>query len=70
MSFFVDIASVPDRHEVVAEIWHKHQMVAEVRKATDATLVLELYPAETCGPWSFDLEEWLAALYEAKRRLL
>jgi hypothetical protein len=70
MSLVVEIASVPDRDEVVAEIWHNNEMVAEVQRTTSGGFRLEIYPTESGEPWSFDLEDWLSALSEAQRRLI
>ncbi len=68
MSFVVELASSPDRDELVAEIWWNEQMVAELRKA-DGGPYIDLYAAPSRRPWSFRLEEWLAAVKDAERRL-
>jgi hypothetical protein len=69
MSFTIEIASVPDRDEVVAEVWHGDAMVAEVRRAARGVLNIDIYPQDSGNPWSFDLQSWLDALGEAQRRL-
>lgn len=69
MSFIVEIASVPDRDDVVAEIWWDGDMVAEMRRVTDGRLMLDIYTNESREPWSFELQSWLSALTEAQRRL-
>lgn len=68
MSFVIEIASVPDRDEVVAEIWYNDEMVAEMRQDNGET-ILEIYGKESGAPWSFKLQEWLRALDEAEKRL-
>jgi hypothetical protein len=69
MTFLVEVASSPDRDELVAEIWWNEQMVAEIRKAPDGARFVDVYPSPSCVPWSFDLEDLLAALNQANRRL-
>lgn len=69
MSLKVEIASVPDRDDLVAEIWQEDEMVAEIQRTPDGRFVLELYPSPNQRPWSFDFEYWMAALSEAQRRL-
>lgn len=69
MSFLIEIASVPDRDELVAEIWHGDEMVAEMQSDDKEGFVLEIYPRESGAPWLFDLRGWIAALEEAQRRL-
>lgn len=69
MSFVVEIASVPDRDEVVAEIWWNKEMVAEVQRAVGGGFQLDIYASESRAPLSFNLQDWLSALAEAQRRL-
>ncbi len=69
MKFTVEVASSPDRDELVAEIWWNDQMVAEVRRGADGVRFVDLYPPPSKVPWSFDLEEWILALKEAEERL-
>jgi hypothetical protein len=69
MAFVVDIASSPDRDEVVAEIWWNDQMVAEIRQGADGNRYLDVYPSPSRTPWSFRLADWLDALKEAESRL-
>ena len=68
MNFRIQIASVSDRDEVVAEIWLGDAMVAEVRRGERGELQIEIYPRDS-GPWNLELKSWLAALVEAQRRL-
>jgi hypothetical protein len=69
MSFTIEIASVPDRDDVVAEIWRGDAMVAELQHGADGEIQLNIYSTESHDPWSFDLTSWLAILIEAKRKL-
>lgn len=68
MKSTVEIASVPDRDEVIAEVWCDDAMVAEMRHG-ESGLQLEIYQTESGAPWSFDLQSWQSALAEAQRRL-
>jgi hypothetical protein len=69
MNFSIEIASVPDRDDVVAEIWWGDAMVAEVQCDASGSTKIEIYPTESHIPWSFDLTSWLAALAEAQLKL-
>jgi hypothetical protein len=69
MNFTIELASVPDRDEVVAEIWWGDAMVAELHRGTTGGVEVEIYAAESREPWSFDLTSWLAVLVEAQRRM-
>jgi hypothetical protein len=68
MTLTIEIASLPDRSGIVAEIWSGDEMVAEMRMI-EARFGLEIYPSQSREPWSFDLQEWFAALNEARKRL-
>jgi len=69
MSFVLQVASSPDRDELVTEIWWNDQLVAEVRRGSDGKGYIDLYPSSSRTPWSFKLHEWLAAMKEAESRL-
>lgn len=69
MTFTIEIASVPDRDDVVAEIWSGDAMVAELHRGTSGGVEIEIYATESHDPWSFDLASWLAVLAEAQRKL-
>ena len=60
MSFTVEIASVLDRDDLVAEIWLGDAIVAELHRDNGN---------ESGQPWCFDLSDWLAVLSEAQRKL-
>jgi hypothetical protein len=64
--FNVELSSVPDRENLVAEIWYEKKMVAEVNKETEK-FVIEFCLDEKK---SFMLDEFLEVLENAKRRIL
>lgn len=68
MTFTVDIASLTDREELVAEIWLENTMMAEIRRI-DGSYLVEIYPREDGRPWIFDIECWQEALTQAKKKL-
>ena len=64
--FNIELSSVPDRENLVAEIWYENKMVAEVNKET-GKFVIEFCLDEKI---SFMLDEFLEVLENAKRRIL
>ena len=64
--FYIELSSVPDRENLVAEIWYENKMVAEVNKETEK-FVIEFCLDEKK---SFMLDEFLEVLENAKRRIL
>ena len=56
---------VPDRDELVAEIWWNNQMVAEIGRGSDGDRYIDPYPSPSRIPWSFPVKEWLAAIKKA-----
>lgn len=62
----IEITSPPDREELVAEIWDKDQMIAELSQESE-NLKLELYCSE--HSIELDYESFLNALVEAKEKL-
>jgi hypothetical protein len=64
-------SQVPDRDNLVAELWSGNEQWGEISQETD-TLQLEIYPKtsnEDNAAWSFDLSEVLEKLLEAEKRL-
>jgi hypothetical protein len=57
MSLMVQLANVPDRDELVAEIWGNNQMVAEIRRGSDGERYIDLYPSPSRIPRSFPVKE-------------
>ena len=64
--FNIELSSVPDRENLVAEIWYEKKMVAEVNKETEK-FVIEFCLDEKI---SFMLDEFIEVLENAKRRIL
>ena len=64
--FNIELSSVPDRENLVAEIWYENKMVAEINKETEK-FVIEFCLDEKI---SFMLDEFLEVLENAKRRIL
>ena len=64
--FNIELSSVPDRENLVVEIWYENKMVAEVNKETEK-FVIEFCLDEKI---SFMLDEFLEVLENAKRRIL
>ena len=69
MSFTVEIASVSDRDDLVAEIWLNGAMVAELHR-DEGKFKIDIYPNESRQPWCFELSDWVAVLSEAQRKLI
>ena len=65
----ITIASVPDRDNLVAELWVGDQQLGEVSKDAANEFQIELYPAPTGAPWKFRVGDLSAALIEAEARL-
>lgn len=60
----VTIASVPDRDDVVAELWVGDEQCGEVSRE-GSTLRLELYARPGGVPWRVAFDEFLEVLKEA-----
>ena len=63
--FNIEIVSVPDRNKLVAEIWHKKDLIAEINQEKDY-LEIELYPLQKV---TLDFQEFLRVLEAAKIKL-
>jgi len=64
--FKIEISSVPDRENLVAEIWHNELLIAEINQENEI-LEIELYQSEKI---TFGLEEFLDILNSAKKELI
>jgi hypothetical protein len=64
----VELASVPDREEVVAEIWAGTHQFAEIRRDGNEFVVQVFPPAEE-GGWDLSFEQLVNALTKAQARL-
>lgn len=68
MTIEIQIASVPDRENVVAELWVDDTQIAEVSNEKNE-LRVEFYSAPIPNQLSVSLDELLEALAKAKRNL-
>ncbi len=68
MTIKIQIASLPDRENVVAELWVGNVQVAEVSKE-DGPLRVELYSPPGANHLDLPLDEFLDALQRAKENL-
>ncbi len=67
-NFTVEIASVPDRESLVAEIWLDDIMVAELSNR-NGKAILEIYPNNRGDRWNVECEEFIKVLLLAERKL-
>lgn len=63
--FKIEISSVPDRENLVAEIWHNEILFAEINQENE-NLEIELYQSEKIR---VELEEFLGIIESAKKKL-
>jgi hypothetical protein len=63
--FKIEIASVPDRENLVAEIWHNEILVAEISQENE-NMEIEFYQS---GKIKFGLDDFLDILESAKKEL-
>ena len=66
----LQIASLPDREYVVAEIWYGDVQWGELSQEQGSLLTLEIYPNPTGNPWAFEFNDVVEILAQAKRRLV
>jgi len=67
-TFQIEITSVPDREELVAEIWVNHEQLAELRRDAGQIRV-QLYARSDGRPWDVSYSSLLGALSKAQNRL-
>lgn len=63
--FEVLVTSVPDRENLVAEIWHDNKLIAEINSETGVQEIIFYCEKET----AFDYQELINALKEASLKL-
>jgi hypothetical protein len=63
----VTIASVPDRDNLVAELWCENELWGELSQE-QGELKLEIYP--TANGWNLRYEDVIDVIQEAKDKLL
>lgn len=64
--FNIEISSVPDRKNLVAEIWYNEILVAEINQEKEKPEI-EFYLIEKIA---FELDDFFEALEVAKRKIL
>lgn len=66
-TFKVEIASVPDRDDLVAEVWYGDDLVAELRHEA-SSVHIQIYSSPT-GKWDMRLADFVRVLEKARDRL-
>lgn len=65
------LASVPDRENVVYEIYSGSVQVAEVSNEPDAGVRMEIFPCpDQNGIWNFDFNEFHALVEQARQNIV
>ena len=64
--FEIEVSSVPDRKNLVAEVWYDEILVAEINQETKK-MEIEFYLNEKI---TFDLNDFLKTLKIAKRKII
>ncbi len=67
--FQIDIASLPDRENLVAEIYFKGFLWIEINQEQSDKMIIQFYTHPHQHYWEFPLEDALAALEKAKYKL-
>lgn len=65
----IQIASVPDREKLIAEIYFHRYQLAEINQE-GAALQIEIYSHPSGKEWRLDFTEMMTMLEEARRELL
>lgn len=65
----ITIASVPDREELVAELWDADTQWGELSQE-QGRLTLEIYPNPEGIPWNFKFNDVVEILNQAQLRLM
>jgi hypothetical protein len=63
------ISSPPDKEKLVAEIFFGSEQWAEINQE-QTELQVEFYPRQSGEPWSLKFEDAIAALEQARSKLL
>lgn len=66
-AFKVELTSVPDRTDVVAEVWFQDELLAELRRERGVVRI-QLYKSPGAA-WDLAYDGFLAAVEEARARL-
>ena len=68
-NFRITVNSLPDRENLVAEIYYKHYQVAEISQETNE-LIIQIYSYKDKDYWEFSLEKFQKVIEEAKQKLI
>lgn len=68
--FYIVVASLPDRENLVAEICFKGYQWVEISQETGDELVIQFYSHPKERYWEFPLDQALEALEQAKKKLV
>ena len=68
MTFTVEIASVPDREDLVAEIWADTELMAELRY-DEGELRVQLYAPPGGRSWDVPFDQLASVLQLARQKL-
>jgi hypothetical protein len=71
MKITVQIASVHDRDNLVAELWYEDEQWGKISQENE-NILLEIYPrnsGKNDKVWSFDLTEIIENLRDAQKRI-
>ena len=67
--FDISIASLPDKENLVAEIFYENVQWVQISQETDK-MIIQFYPHTKKDYWEFPLDEALEVLERAKKRFL
>jgi hypothetical protein len=65
--FYITVASLPDRENLVAEVFYDGVQWAEISQE-NTEVVIQFYPHPRQDHWEFPLEDAMEALITAKKR--
>ena len=65
----IELVSVPDRDDLVAEVWLGQSLLAELRNE-DGQVRVQLYPDSSEKPWDVPYESLCSALAQARSKLV
>lgn len=69
MKLTAQIASLPDRENVVYEIYAGSDQVAEISNEPDVGLRIDIFTCPNGGCWSFDFNEFRALIEQAEKNI-
>ena len=67
--FEITVGSLPDKDNLVADIYYDKIQVAEINQETNE-LIIQIYSYKNINYWEFSLEEFQNIIEEAKQRLI